>query len=180
MSISGKRVLVINADGRFLQFLPLQRAIANFYEDDDRFGEKFIPLVSEVYKVRTVGGVFTMPTAIMLAYKADVDRNGESNPLPSSRDVKIYHNFRCAYCGKEFREKDLTIDHVIPSSRGGDDSWENLVPACAPCNHKKADRTPREAGMPLKFKPETPSAKMFYPMAAIRPEWEPILDRVYY
>jgi 5-methylcytosine-specific restriction endonuclease McrA len=53
---------------------------------------------------------------------------------------------RCQYCGVRGA---TTIDHVMPQSRGGKDTWENLVTACGPCNHGKADRTPEEAGMKL-------------------------------
>lgn len=69
---------------------------------------------------------------------------------------KIYKRdgHTCAYCGAT---KHLTIDHVTPKSRGGDNGWENLVTCCLRCNLKKADRTPEEAGMALKKKPYQPS-----------------------
>ena len=63
----------------------------------------------------------------------------------------------CQYCGKRFTRNKLTIDHVTPQSRGGDDSWENLVVACLACNVSKADRTPEEALMPLLRKPKKPA-----------------------
>jgi hypothetical protein len=58
----------------------------------------------------------------------------------------------CAYCGGPAQ----TVDHVVPRSRGGESSWLNLVAACRPCNHRKADRTPLEAGMPLRMAPYVP------------------------
>nr|WP_246246611.1 HNH endonuclease [Isoptericola sediminis] len=60
----------------------------------------------------------------------------------------------CAYCGGPAQ----TVDHVIPRSRGGDSSWLNLVAACEACNHRKANRTPLEAGMPLRLTPHVPAA----------------------
>ncbi len=63
----------------------------------------------------------------------------------------------CQYCGKSFPKSHLTIDHVIPQSRGGADTWENLVLACLACNVRKADRTPEEAHMPLIRRPVKPS-----------------------
>jgi hypothetical protein len=57
------------------------------------------------------------------------------------------------YCGEKFHGADLTLDHIIPKSRGGDGSWHNLVCACKKCNHRKADRTPEEAGMKLLRRP---------------------------
>lgn len=63
--------------------------------------------------------------------------------------------FTCAYCGLKNAKKVTTVDHIIPKSRGGQLSWNNLVAACKPCNGKKANRTPKEAGMPLRFVPRT-------------------------
>ncbi len=61
-----------------------------------------------------------------------------------SRDLNA-----CQYCAMVFASGRLTLDHVLPRSRGGRDTWENLVTCCHACNHRKADRTPDEAGMPL-------------------------------
>ena len=60
---------------------------------------------------------------------------------------------RCAYCGR----RATTVDHVLPASRGGRWEWTNTVAACEPCNHRKGDRTPAEAGMPLLFQPFAPT-----------------------
>jgi len=66
-------------------------------------------------------------------------------------------NSTCMYCGKHFPRSQLTIDHVFPQSRGGADTWENLVLACLACNVRKGNRTPEEAGMPLIHRPTKPS-----------------------
>jgi 5-methylcytosine-specific restriction endonuclease McrA len=63
----------------------------------------------------------------------------------------------CAYCGDVFKESELTRDHIQPSSRGGKDTWMNLVTACKPCNVHKSNRTPEEAKMQLIFIPYIPS-----------------------
>lgn len=64
----------------------------------------------------------------------------------------------CAFCGEIFRDRDLTIDHVMPVSRGGKSTWMNLVTACFDCNcKKKRNRTPEECGMPLLYLPYIPS-----------------------
>jgi 5-methylcytosine-specific restriction endonuclease McrA len=62
----------------------------------------------------------------------------------------------CQYCGKLLPRAQLTIDHVMPQSRGGRDSWENLVVACMACNVRKGSRTPQEANMPLRAEPRRP------------------------
>jgi hypothetical protein len=78
-----------------------------------------------------------------------------------SKSVKISRsrlyrrdNYECAYCGQK---KNLTIDHIIPKSRGGQNTWENLVTCCSPCNRLKSNRTPEEAKMVLRVKPYEPN-----------------------
>jgi hypothetical protein len=63
----------------------------------------------------------------------------------------------CAYCGQRFAERELSCEHIVPQARGGRWTWMNLVTACGPCNNRKADRTPEEAGMPLLYLPYVPS-----------------------
>lgn len=63
----------------------------------------------------------------------------------------------CAYCGDVFSYNVLTIDHVLPKSKGGNNSWTNTVSACRPCNNRKGDRTPEQAKMPLLYVPYQPS-----------------------
>jgi hypothetical protein len=63
----------------------------------------------------------------------------------------------CSYCGKHYIDSKLSRDHVIPTSKGGQNTWSNCVCACKSCNHEKADRTPQEAGMELIWVPYTPN-----------------------
>lgn len=75
-------------------------------------------------------------------------------PAAYSRQAVLKRDrHRCAYCGHQA----TTIDHLLPQSRGGDWSWHNTVAACGPCNSRKANRTPREAGMRLRFEPYVPT-----------------------
>lgn len=64
--------------------------------------------------------------------------------------------WKCAYCKKRGRNIVTTVDHVLPQSRGGRDTWENTVASCTGCNFKKADRTPEEANMVLLYSPTVP------------------------
>ena len=83
--------------------------------------------------------------------------------------------FKCSYCGRS--DLTLTIDHIIPKTRGGNDSWENLISACTICNNKKGDRTPEEADMKLLIKPFRPSHIMFIKnvVGKIDEKWKPYL-----
>lgn len=93
------------------------------------------------------GDRFVVPAAIRLRVAVAYRLAGRR---PTRHAVFRRDRHTCQYCG---RGGALTLDHVMPQSRGGGDTWENLVTACAPCNHAKANRTPDEAGMRLASTP---------------------------
>ncbi|MBX6421097.1 MAG: HNH endonuclease [Nevskia sp.] len=89
---------------------------------------------------------------------ADRSRRFEGNaPLLTNRTLFQRDRNLCLYCGKQFPVSELTRDHVVPVSRGGQCVWENCVTACRSCNQRKDDRTPEEAGMKLLAVPYTPN-----------------------
>ena len=90
------------------------------------------------------------------------------------KNVLRRDRFRCQYCGAR---EHLTIDHVMPRSRGGKDTWENLVAACTGCNARKGCRTPDEAAMPLVRRPFRPSHVMFIRdyVGNVDEPWKPYL-----
>jgi 5-methylcytosine-specific restriction endonuclease McrA len=92
----------------------------------------------------------------------------------SRKNVLRRDRMRCQYCNGRDR---LTIDHVMPKSRGGKDTWENLVAACTRCNNRKGNRTPEEANMRLLRKPFRPSHVMFIRdyMGTLDETWKPYL-----
>lgn len=75
----------------------------------------------------------------------------------SRKAIFTRDNHTCAYCKSK---ENLTVDHIIPQSRQGEDIWENLITSCLRCNLKKGNRTPKEAGMQLHFQPYKPYNKM--------------------
>ncbi|MBK6906530.1 MAG: HNH endonuclease [Rhodocyclaceae bacterium] len=79
-------------------------------------------------------------------------------PLPVTREL-VFRRDRgvCAYCAEHFHERDLTVDHIQPESRGGRYTWMNLVASCKRCNHDKGARTPEEARKPLAYVPYVPN-----------------------
>lgn len=91
------------------------------------------------------------PTVVRLrSYRHLVDRAVPSG-RPSPAQIRLRDGRTCAYCGGPGD----TVDHVLPRSRGGSNNWDNLVCACRPCNNRKADRTPAEAGMRLRWAPRS-------------------------
>jgi len=85
----------------------------------------------------------------------------------------------CQYCGRKFRRTELNLDHVVPRSRGGSTTWENVVCSCVPCNLRKGGRTPEEAGMHLLRHPARPRWTPMFRSATRRAfyrEWRPFLS----
>jgi 5-methylcytosine-specific restriction endonuclease McrA len=102
--------------------------------------------------VRSPSVTLKVPMAIRLLVKVVAQRFQET-VRPARQAVFKRDRHACQYCGKR---GELTIDHVHPRSRGGEDTWENLVAACQTCNNRKGDRRPDEAGMTLKTVPRAP------------------------
>lgn len=74
----------------------------------------------------------------------------------SRRNIILRDNYTCAYCNKKLPLEQLQLEHIIPKSRGGKTTWTNTITACIKCNQKKGNRTPKEAGMKLHWKPTKP------------------------
>ena len=100
---------------------------------------------------------FPSPSVIRLTY---LIRRPRPRVKLTRREVFIRDDFTCQYCGRQCH--DLTIDHVVPRSRGGDHTWENLVSACKPCNHRKGGKSLGQARMQLRTEPAEPRAGMYY------------------
>ncbi|MBX3247616.1 MAG: HNH endonuclease [Myxococcales bacterium] len=126
--------------------------------------------------VRTPRGALRAPRLLLLRGYNRVPRT----PLRlSRRNVFLRDGHACMYCGDD--EDELTIDHVLPRSRGGRSSWENLVACCRRCNLDKGHRTPEEAGMTLRVRPARPTWTVVVQLDGLKhplPDWEPFLEGV--
>ncbi|NDC34751.1 MAG: HNH endonuclease [Synechococcaceae bacterium WB9_2_112] len=106
---------------------------------------------------RTIRDDLLLPTVIRLRQFVRVPYR----PLPlTRRNLFQRDGHRCQYCGTA--KEPLSIDHVVPRSRGGRDTWDNVTTACLPCNVRKGCRTPREAGMPLRREPHRPLSTLSF------------------
>ena len=107
--------------------------------------------------IRTISLLVQVPSVIRLVYMV---RRPLVRRRLSRRAIFYRDGFRCQYCGKE--SKNMTLDHIMPRSRGGPHVWENVVSACIPCNHRKAGLTPKEANMRMLKKPTAPRPNPYY------------------
>jgi len=119
---------------------------------------------------------FQWPHVIRLVHYVRVPRAIQRKI--SRRALFARDGWRCVYCGSNGGR--LTLDHVVPKSRGGDSVWENVVTSCATCNHKKGNRLPHEVEMHLRVKPRPPNPALFIQLAApkIPDRWLPYLPSV--
>ena len=144
------KVLVLNGDYTALALTSVQKAFVLLYL------EKADLVAPSAYgTIRTVSREYQRPSVIRLHRYVRVPYKGITL---SRHNLMRRDNFECQYCGVS---RNLTLDHVMPRSRGGDSGWTNLVTACSRCNHKKGDRTPEEAAMPLRQKPRRPTLTSF-------------------
>ena len=123
-------------------------------------------------RVRAVSMSMPFPSIVRLSMYVRVPFK---HIILSRKNILRRDAHRCQYCGRG--DIPLTIDHVVPISRGGEDTWENLVCACVQCNNKKGDRTPDEAVLPLRKKPMRPNHVTFirHVMGSLDERWKPYL-----
>jgi len=137
-------VLVLNADLGPLHRVSLRHAVRMLFRQ--------VAVVHEAEPDRLIG-VYPLPRVVRLVgYVVTRWRYG-SGPAWSRAGVLARDGRRCGYCGGPA----TTVDHVLPRSRGGRDTWSNTVAACGGCNQRKGDRTPSEARMPLRVEPAAPA-----------------------
>jgi len=144
--------LILNADYRPLSYFPLslwpwQEAVKAIFRES-------VIVVSEYeYKVRSPSLELKLPSVLALREYIPAVRS----PAFTRFNVFLRDGFKCQYCRKKFKTQELTFDHIIPRSRGGRTSWENIVTACQRCNITKGHKLPGECGMHPRLSPRQPS-----------------------
>jgi 5-methylcytosine-specific restriction endonuclease McrA len=143
--------LVLNADYRPLSYYPL-----SLWSWQDAIKAVFLDRVNIVSEydviVRSPSFEFRLPSVVSLKTFVKPTRH----PAFTRFNVFLRDRFQCQYCGDK---EDLTFDHLLPRSKGGHTTWENVVTACSPCNLRKANKTVKEAGMNLPMRPFAPSVQ---------------------
>jgi 5-methylcytosine-specific restriction endonuclease McrA len=141
-------VLVLNATYEPLSVVSVRRAVLLLLKEKAEVVE-----AAEAY-LRSERARVPVPLVIRLVCYVRIP-NRMSLPV-SRRTVLARDHYTCQYCGTQPGRAQLTMDHVIPRSRGGETCWENVVSACGPCNRRKGNRTPEEARMPVLQTPRRP------------------------
>ena len=164
MTMTNRRVLVLNASYEPLQVCTARRAVVLVMKGTARMEESTERLW------HTGRAVVPVPSVIRLVEYRRIVRRQRGI---SRRQVLLRDRHTCQYCAATAPASSLTLDHVVPRSRGGGNSWENLVACCLPCNNRKRDRTPEEARMKLLRRPRAYGAGSLLRELALGDErWE--------
>ena len=164
----GKKVLVLNQDYSALTVCSVEKAFVLVFLDKAEMVSQ-----SQTAYLRTISSTYPMPSIIRLHRYVQLPYRGV---ILTRQNIFKRDGHRCQYCGTH---EDLTLDHVMPKSRGGKSSWDNLVAACKRCNARKGDYTPEEAEMLLRQKPYRPTFIMFLRdlSGQIEEDWHPYLSK---
>ena len=173
-----KRVLLLNASFEPLNFISDERAMRLLMKDRAE-------IISNMEGKRSVwSGTFFMTARQKFEVPATlrlISRVNRRWKPPRFRKKVLFNRdgWKCQYCTEKLLWNTATIDHVFPSSRGGGTTWQNCIAACKPCNKKKANKTPEEAGMKLMSVPREPSPLHFWDInrsSAWHPDWAMFLS----
>jgi hypothetical protein len=148
-----EKVLVLNSTRLPINITSWQRAMVLMYKGR---------AAGVVYNGRMINGRFRLPEIIKLVNYVPMPY---TDVVLSRKNIYLRDNHACQYCGKS--GGNLTIDHVVPKSRGGDDSWGNMVVCCARCNNRKGSRTLEEAGIKLIGTPYRPPSNLYLHMTRL-------------
>jgi 5-methylcytosine-specific restriction endonuclease McrA len=162
-----QQVLVLNASFEPLNVCTVRRAHVLVFKGK-------VEMVEELRQpLRSASDTFPWPHVIRLLHYVRVPRAVKRKI--SRRALFARDGHKCVYCGSSGR---LTLDHVVPRSRGGDSVWENVVTSCAPCNLRKGNRLPEEIEMRMHITPRAPTPALFVTLSASRipDRWQPYLS----
>tara|TARA_B100001123_G_scaffold410829_1_gene506392 strand:+ start:609 stop:1241 length:633 start_codon:yes stop_codon:yes gene_type:complete len=152
-------ILRLDITGRPLQWIPWQQAVTLQAKEMIAWyaGENAFTFRGGFNRKERQRSEVTVNSII--AVRGVLRHEAAHNQVPplSKRELFLRDGHLCLYCGNQFPEQLLTRDHLVPLSRGGKDTWKNVVTACKSCNHTKGARTPEEAGMTLVAVPYVPN-----------------------
>jgi 5-methylcytosine-specific restriction endonuclease McrA len=149
-------VLVLNATFEPINVCTVRRAAVLLLK------EKAEILEHASWELHAASLTLPRPVVIRLVRYVRVPRDTHRRKI-TRRAVFARDDWTCQYCGSR---SNLTVDHVIPRSRGGSSTWENIVASCAPCNRRKGDRLPQHANMHPASTPKVPSPHIFIQVAS--------------
>lgn len=191
MNILNQPVLALNQNWVPIDIYRVKRAISQVFDDKALIidPESFVPHTFQEWTQRDIDSNQTLKAGPIDLEVPEVITLKDFSDYPSDKTVSfnranIYKrdNYTCQYCGGTPGTKELSIDHVVPRSRGGKTTWKNCVIACTDCNFEKSDNLPSECGMTLLTEPYEPDWSIKYSLQRKYPpeSWQNFIDEVYW
>jgi hypothetical protein len=157
-------VLLLNASYTPLNIISVKRAVALMEKG------KAVAISGVAATLRSAKDTFTVPSVLKMNYYVRVP---DKKAVWSKWGVLRRDNYTCVYCGHHSgNRKEFTIDHIIPKAHGGRNSWTNTACSCFPCNQRKDNRTPTQAGMKLLFEPKIPRVNYLVLSGHVPIDWK--------
>lgn len=148
------KTLLLNNNYQIIAFISERKAIKLLLKDKAE-----VLSIWDGHKIYSGNGFINHPATLKMKYHISLN----PTKLTFSRKLILRRDkYTCGYCAKKYSIGNLTIDHILPKSLGGENSFINCVAACLPCNRKKRNRTPEQAGMVLKIVPSIPNKYLCY------------------
>ena len=144
-------MLVLNATYEPINVCTVRRAVVLLLKEKAEMIER------AEWELHSATASMARPMVIRLVTYVRIPRDTHRRKI-TRRAVFARDDWTCQYCGSR---SNLTVDHVVPRSKGGGSTWDNIVASCAPCNRRKGDRMPRQANMRLRRRPHPPRAEVF-------------------
>ena len=148
------KILIIDSHGQPVRWALMQRA-ARYYASDKvitELGENLFGMAGGVQEATGARSEFVTSSIVMIRGRHRIPF-GHAHVGMTKHRLFVRDRQVCAYCANRFAEADLTVEHIVPVSRGGRHGWTNVVTACRSCNTRKGNRLPEEANMPLMYVP---------------------------
>ena len=182
--------LILNRSWQPVGVAPVSRSLVLLWNDNARVVDphdyqlyswsdwsRLIPRDDEPF-IQAVRMRLRVPEVVALTHYDRIPTNAVTF---SRRNIYKRDRYACQYCGAQPGSEELTLDHVVPRAQGGISTWENCVLACTGCNKRKADRTPDQAGMPLRKQPVRPAWRPLYATRHVRIDsWTRFVSEAYW
>ncbi len=189
-AILERPTLILNRSWQPVGVAPVSRSLVLLWNDNARVVDpqdyqlyiwsdwsRLIPRDDEPF-IQAVRLRLRVPEVVALTHYDRIPINAVTF---SRRNIYKRDRYTCQYCGAQPGTEELTLDHVLPRAQGGISTWENCVLACIGCNKRKADRTPEQAGMPLRKQPVRPVWRPLYATRDVRIDsWTRFVSEAYW
>lgn len=174
-----KRVLLLNKDYQPLRIMSWKSAFIKMFSPTQSLD---VVKYYDDFSVNSAHRSHKVPAVMVVRSRYVNYARKVKNESNYKKYVYVRDNYKCQYCGKDCAHNELTVDHVVPKSKGGANNWTNLVTSCVACNNKKADKSCKDARMHPQWQPRPITdfdlKKLYFESYHIEPEWHEFMPYI--